>query len=109
MFFIAKYRFKVPALILFSGLVLVLVLLLINYIFQGTLAGAAFYSLLVVLALAVSLIYVIAKYCYGVATRTGRSRIGFVWLSIFFPALALVICLVLDQDENRYKEVQPIP
>ena len=55
-------------------------------------------------ALVVVLIVLIARYCYGVATRTGRSRIGFVWLSILFPALALVICLVLDKDEERYSD-----
>ena len=59
---------------------------------------------LVVFALALALIILIGRYCYGVATRTGRSRIGFVWLSIFLPAVALVICLVLDKDDERYTE-----
>lgn len=57
-----------------------------------------------IVGLAVTLIVLVALYCYGVATRTGRSRIGFVWLSIFFPAAALGICLVLDKDNERYTE-----
>lgn len=55
-------------------------------------------------ALLIALIFVIARYCYEVATRTGRSRIGFVWLSIFFPLAALLTCLILDKDENRYSK-----
>ncbi len=65
--------------------------------------GAVFLWL-VVFAIALALIILIARYCYGVATRTGRSRIGFVWLSILLPAVALVICLVLDKDDERYSD-----
>jgi hypothetical protein len=58
----------------------------------------------IVFLIALTLIVFVARYSYGVATRTGRSRIGFVWLSLLFPLAALGICLVLDQDDERYTE-----
>ena len=62
--------------------------------------------ILLALAIAVFLIYLLAKYSYQVATRTGRSRVGFVWLSIFFPLFTWVLCLVLDSHEYRYSEAE---
>ena len=59
---------------------------------------------LTVLAISVFLIYILAKYAYQVATRTGRSRVGFVWLSIFFPVFTWGLCLILDKNDNRYSE-----
>ncbi len=50
----------------------------------------------------IALAVLTARYAYRVATRTGHSRIGFVWLSILFPLLALFTCLILDKDPNRY-------
>ena len=52
-----------------------------------------------------TVIILIARYSYQVATRTGRSRVGFVWLSILFPAVAWIVCLVLDKDERRYEDL----
>jgi len=59
---------------------------------------------ILILAAAIALIFFLARYCYKVATRTGRSRVGFVWLSIFLPAVAWVICLLIDKDERRYTD-----
>ena len=51
----------------------------------------------------IAYIVLAARYAMRVATRTGRSRIGFIWLSVLFPGLALIVCLILDKDENRYE------
>ena len=66
--------------------------------------GPALGIWLLILGIAIVLIIVLARYCYKVATRTGRSRVGFVWLSILLPAAAWVICLVIDKDDRRYTD-----
>jgi hypothetical protein len=69
---------------------------------------ANFFGVIVVwillLAVVIALIFFLARYAYQVATRTGRSRVGFVWLSIFLPFVAWVICLLIDTDERRYTD-----
>jgi hypothetical protein len=62
-----------------------------------------YFSLFVLFIISITLIILIARYSYQVATRTDRSRVGFVWLSILFPAVAWIVCLVLDKDESRYE------
>ena len=62
-----------------------------------------YFSLFVLFITLVTLTILLARYSYQVATRTGRSRVGFVWLSILFPAVAWIICLVIDKDESRYE------
>jgi hypothetical protein len=57
-----------------------------------------------VLILLLAVIALLARYCYRVAKRTGRSRVGFVCLSLLFPAVAWIICLILDKDESRYTD-----
>lgn len=59
---------------------------------------------LVFLSLMVTLVLLTARYAMRVATRTGHSRVGFIWLSVFSPGLALIICLILDKDKNRYMQ-----
>jgi hypothetical protein len=61
-----------------------------------------FIWLLAFLLALIAYIILAARYAMRVATRTGRSRIGFIWISVLFPGLALVICLILDKDESRY-------
>jgi steroid 5-alpha reductase family enzyme len=61
------------------------------------------FLLFVIVIISITLIILIARYSYQVATRTGRSRVGFVWLSILFPAVAWIVCLVIDKDESRYE------
>ena len=58
----------------------------------------------VILIILITLIILLARYSYQVATRTGRSRVGFVWFSLLFPAVAWIICLVIDKDERRYTD-----
>jgi hypothetical protein len=55
-----------------------------------------------IVGIAAVYILLTARYAMRVATRTGRSRVGFIWLSVFFPGLILIICLVLDKDSQRY-------
>jgi hypothetical protein len=62
-----------------------------------------YFSLFVLVIILITVTILIARYSYQVATRTGRSRVGFVWLSILFPAVAWIVCLVLDKDESRYE------
>ena len=64
-----------------------------------------YFSLFVLFIILITVTILIARYAYQVATRTGRSRVGFVWLSILFPAVAWIICLVLDKDESRYERL----
>ena len=63
-----------------------------------------YFSLFVLFITLITVTILLARYSYQVATRTGRSRVGFVWLSIFFPAVAWIICLVIDKDETRYED-----
>lgn len=62
-----------------------------------------YFSSFVLVIILITVTILIARYSYQVATRTGRSRVGFVWLSILFPAVAWIVCLVLDKDESRYE------
>jgi hypothetical protein len=62
-----------------------------------------YFSLFVLVMILLTVIILIERYSYQVATRTARSRVGFVWLSILFPAVAWIVCLVLDKDESRYE------
>ena len=62
------------------------------------------FSLFVLFIMLITITILLARYSYQVATRTGRSRVGFVWLSILFPAVAWVVCLVIDKDEHRYDD-----
>ena len=62
-----------------------------------------YFSLFVLFISLITVTILLARYSYQVATRTGRSRVGFVWLSILFPAVAWIICLVIDKDETRYE------
>lgn len=55
-----------------------------------------------IVGIAAVYILLAARYAMRVATRTGRSRVGFIWLSVLFPGLILIICLILDQDSQRY-------
>jgi steroid 5-alpha reductase family enzyme len=64
-----------------------------------------YFSLIVLFIALITVTILIARYSYQVATRTGRSRVGFVWLSILFPAVAWIVCLVLDKDESRYERL----
>jgi hypothetical protein len=64
-----------------------------------------YFSLFVLVIILITATILIARYSYQVATRTGRSRVGFVWLSILFPAVAWIICLVIDKDEGRYEDL----
>jgi amino acid transporter len=61
-------------------------------------------AIIIGLAIAAVFIYLLARYAYKVATRTGRSRVGFVWMSIILPVTTWVICLVLDKNEHRYSD-----
>jgi FtsH-binding integral membrane protein len=58
--------------------------------------------ILFALCVPIALAILTARYSFRVATRTGHSRIGFVWLSILFPLLALFTCLILDRAPNRF-------
>jgi hypothetical protein len=64
-----------------------------------------YFSLTVLSIILITVTILIARYSYQVATQTGRSRVGFVWLSILFPAVAWIICLVIDKDESRYEDL----
>ena len=64
-----------------------------------------YFSLFVLFVTLITVTILLARYAYQVATRTGRSRVGFVWLSILFPAVAWIICLVIDKDEARYEDL----
>lgn len=56
----------------------------------------------VFLALVIVIVLLTARYAMRVAMRTGHSRVGFIWLSVLSPGLALIICLILDKDLSRY-------
>jgi hypothetical protein len=64
-----------------------------------------YFSFFVLFIILITLTILLARYSYQVATQTGRSRVGFVWLSILFPAVAWIVCLVLDKDEGRYEDL----
>jgi hypothetical protein len=64
-----------------------------------------YFSLTVLFIILITVTILIARYSYQVATRTDRSRVGFVWLSILFPVVAWIVCLVLDKDESRYERL----
>ncbi len=85
---------------LFRILIAAIVAAFISRAFTGRLD---FYSgAFAIVGIAAVYILLTARYAMRVATRTGRSRVGFIWLSVFFPGLILIICLILDKDLERY-------
>lgn len=57
--------------------------------------------ILFVLILILGIYLLILRYVWITSIRTGRSRLGFMLLAIFFPVLSWVILLVIDVDESR--------
>jgi hypothetical protein len=81
-------------------LIATIVIAFISQIFTGPLGDYS--GLFTIVGIAAVFILLTARYAMRVATRTGRSRVGFIWLSVFFPGFILIICLILDKDSQRY-------
>lgn len=81
-------------------LITAIVVAFISQFFTGPLY--VYGGVFTIVGIAAVYILLTARYAMRVATRTGRSRVGFIWFSVFFPGLILIICLVLDKDSQRY-------